>query len=184
MPVTESFAVNSGAFDFCLCHGLGSALPVSRCWVSIRRQSLCNPQRRTAGTWGGRKIRGLFDPYTLVFKSRGAVWFRLRCLVWFFTVVAKICTHGAVNNGAVFLSWNQPCKRLRGDLYSLEQLGFVGEGRRGGHGTSVCSHSGFALCVCSPRAAPLPPSPPCSVLTRPKSLVLGEKCFFFGWVLF
>uniref|UniRef100_A0A663N3H9 Kruppel like factor 9 n=1 Tax=Athene cunicularia TaxID=194338 RepID=A0A663N3H9_ATHCN len=33
-----------------------------------------------------------------------------------------------------FLSSNQPSKRPRGHLYSLEQLGFLGEGRRGGHG--------------------------------------------------
>lgn len=87
---------------------------------------------------------------------------------WFFTVVANINTDRAVNNEVVFLSSKQPSRRLRGDLYSLEQLGFLGEGRRGGHGASLCSCSGFALRVCSPEAAALSPIPPRSLLPRPE----------------
>lgn len=123
----------------------------------------------------------LFNPYASVFKSKGAVWFMLRCLVWFFTIVANIYTDRAMNSEVVFLSSNQLSKRLRGDLYSLEQLGFLGEGRRGGRGTSPCGCSGFALCVCSPEAAPLSPLSPHSVLPRLNDLT-QVKDFF--WLLF
>lgn len=107
----------------------------------------------------------VFNPYTLVFESTGVAGFRLRYLVLFFTIIANIHTDRAVNNEVVFPSFNQLSKRLRGDLYSLEELGFL-EGRRGGHGTSLCLRSGFALRVCSPEAVPRSPMHPRLVLPR------------------
>lgn len=121
----------------------------------------------------------LFDPYTLAFKSKGVVFYRLRCLDWFITVVANINTDRAVNNEVVFLSSKQPSKRLRGHLYSLVYLGFLGEGRREAHGASLCSCSGFALRVRSPEAAPLSPVLPRSLLPRPERLV-GSEGFFLA----
>lgn len=125
----------------------------------------------------GRSQGVLFNPYTLVFKSKGAVWFGLRCLVSFFTIVANIYTNRPVNNSVVFLSSNQLSKRLRGDLYSLEQLGFLEEGRRGGHGTSLCSHSGFALCLQPQGCTTLP-----SQFSPGRNDLSEVKDFF--WLLF
>lgn len=93
----------------------------------------------------------LFSSYTLVCKGKGQAWFRLRCLVWFFLIAANIYTSGAVNNELFSLSSNQPSKSWRGGPYSVECLGFLGEG--GERGMDILS---AATVAGSPGSALLP----------------------------
>lgn len=72
-------------------------------------------------------------------------------MVRFFTLVANIYTERAVNNEVVFLSSNQPFKRLRGDLYTLEQLGFLREGRSGDMGLLSAAAAVLLYMFAAPR---------------------------------
>lgn len=153
MSVTESFHVNLNAFHFQLCCGLGSASVVRRRWIRACRT--CRGELHRSGVPGGSP-QVLLSPYTLIVKGKGPVWFRLRCLVWFFLIAENIYSSRAVNNELVFLSSNQLSKSWRGDLYSWSiSEYFWGKGGEQGTAFSLQPQWLAALGLhCSPASLP------------------------------